>query len=229
MQQEKAVEEVKEVDTSRCTGHCCEDVGLYVGPEELKTQYYRWIESGHYHGRDYRSPNASAEDPYANDLCVQRDYARLTECIHLLYPMLVFTHEDREHPDRPGAPQDRRVYHYRCKHFDQEKRACSIYEIRPFMCRQFGTDGCGYKGCTWKSATDKRMDELKSRLKSTRWWFNLPDSEKERARGLQPVPVGKIEEIVDAFTDEEKEAMKKDNSEALAESFMDQLSKGLKK
>jgi Fe-S-cluster containining protein len=51
--------------------------------------------------------------------------------IYLIYPMLEFKHENSKE-DLP--------YHYRCKHFLQDSEgipACSIYEIRPRMCRDF--------------------------------------------------------------------------------------------
>ena len=51
--------------------------------------------------------------------------------IYMIYPMLTFKFENLEE-DIP--------YHYRCKHFTHDKDglpACSIYKIRPRMCRDF--------------------------------------------------------------------------------------------
>ncbi len=51
--------------------------------------------------------------------------------IYLIYPMLEFKFENTME-DLP--------YHYRCKHFTHDKEGiptCSIYEIRPRMCRDF--------------------------------------------------------------------------------------------
>ena len=51
--------------------------------------------------------------------------------IYLIYPMLSFLFENHEE-DLP--------YHYKCKHFTHDENgvpACSIYEIRPAMCRDF--------------------------------------------------------------------------------------------
>ncbi|MFH0974501.1 MAG: YkgJ family cysteine cluster protein [Spirochaetota bacterium] len=51
--------------------------------------------------------------------------------IYLIYPMLEFKHEN---------PEEDLPYHYRCKHFSHDADglpACSIYEIRPRMCRDF--------------------------------------------------------------------------------------------
>ena len=51
--------------------------------------------------------------------------------IYLIYPMLSFLRE---------IPGEDLPYHYRCKHFIHDENgipACSIYEIRPRMCRDF--------------------------------------------------------------------------------------------
>jgi Fe-S-cluster containining protein len=74
--------------------------------------------------------------------------------IYLIYPMLTFKYEHAAE-DLP--------YHYCCKHFtadDKGTPACSVYPIRPKMCRDFPFyedakyldreeplspyDGCGY-------------------------------------------------------------------------------------
>jgi len=51
--------------------------------------------------------------------------------IYLIYPMLEFKYEN---------PQEDLPYHYRCKHFSHDEKGiptCTIYEIRPRMCRDF--------------------------------------------------------------------------------------------
>lgn len=51
--------------------------------------------------------------------------------IYLIYPMLTFLFE---------RPDEDLPYHYRCKNFSHDAQglpACSIYEIRPRMCRDF--------------------------------------------------------------------------------------------
>ncbi|MBN1534238.1 MAG: YkgJ family cysteine cluster protein [Spirochaetes bacterium] len=51
--------------------------------------------------------------------------------IYLIYPMLTFKFENEEE-DLP--------YHYYCKHFTRDSDGlptCSIYPIRPAMCREF--------------------------------------------------------------------------------------------
>ena len=51
--------------------------------------------------------------------------------IYLIYPMLTFKYENQQE-DLP--------YHYACKHFSRDSNGlglCTIYEIRPRMCRDF--------------------------------------------------------------------------------------------
>jgi Fe-S-cluster containining protein len=51
--------------------------------------------------------------------------------IYLIYPMLEFKFEEKDAD---------LAYHYRCKHFTHDSEgipACSIYDIRPRMCRDF--------------------------------------------------------------------------------------------
>ncbi len=51
--------------------------------------------------------------------------------IYLIYPMLTFLRE---------LPEEDLPYRYRCKHFTHDQvglPSCSIYEIRPRMCRDF--------------------------------------------------------------------------------------------
>ena len=51
--------------------------------------------------------------------------------IYLIYPMLTFKYENSK---------EDLAYHYHCKHFKYDGSGiptCSIYEIRPRMCRDF--------------------------------------------------------------------------------------------
>lgn len=52
--------------------------------------------------------------------------------IHLIYPMLEFLRYDK----KIGR------YRYRCKHLKKEngKAICTIYEIRPSMCTEYGQE-----------------------------------------------------------------------------------------
>ena len=48
-------------------------------------------------------------------------------------------------------------YRYRCKHWDPETGDCTIYDIRPQMCRDYpGAHGCNYAACTWHSRRQEK-------------------------------------------------------------------------
>ena len=152
---------------SRCSGHCCRDIGLALSPEELRASYMRFVES---QGGHLDRHQISAGKMPRNHLG-GRSSTTVYEDIHLIYPMLTFTHQDAVHPDVPeeevklfgSGKRESLVYHYTCKHFDGAN--CTIYDIRPRMCSGFAADaqGCGYKGCTWTDATKWREDWRESR------------------------------------------------------------------
>jgi Fe-S-cluster containining protein len=70
-----------------------------------------------------------------------------------------------------GKPEVK-SHRYRCKHFDPKKKICTIYEIRPQMCRDYpGGKGCKcqYAACTWtkrkeKQQTKKELADRKRKL-----------------------------------------------------------------
>jgi len=69
--------------------------------------------------------------------------------IDLTYPMLTFYKKDRCHPSLGDVSAD--VYHYTCKHFDSETKLCTIYDIRPQMCRDYPENNkCDNPKCEWK-------------------------------------------------------------------------------
>ena len=74
--------------------------------------------------------------------------------------MLVFLKKDNIHPDGGVRKVTNVIYHYTCKHYDPDKKICTIYEIRPRMCRTHPVVFCGYKDCKCK-------EFVKSRPK---WW-----------------------------------------------------------
>lgn len=117
-------------DVDRCTGHCCQNFSLSWSPEELRDAYRRW----------------------QDDL---NDLAPIPIDIHLIYPMVFYLGDDApgvEHINEPVFSG----YRYRCKHWDPATRDCTIYEIRPQMCRDYpGEAGCNYAACTWQSSRQK--------------------------------------------------------------------------
>jgi len=144
---------------SRCTGHCCQDFAISTSPEELEVSYLRWLGMSHY------SNNTETDLPRGEALYrhkgLERGVPPIYTDIHLIYPMLKFVKKDYWHPDRPEDKQSHPVYHYRCVHFDDDEKKCTVYPFRPTVCRAFGRDGCGYKGCTWKEAVKVREAETK--------------------------------------------------------------------
>lgn len=102
--------------------------------------------------------------------------------IHLIAPMVVYLGPDASLPKQVN-PTDEAVlgkpeipgHRYRCKHFDPKAKVCTIYDIRPAMCRDYpGKDDatCNYAGCTWKARKAKRETAVQRR---------------DRLEALQPV------------------------------------------
>ena len=129
----------------RCMGACCEDIGLFISPDQLKKSYDRWKSVESTNAR-LVSMNPSPEQTIYSD-------------IHLIYPMLTFKKENYKHPANPHRRTTDKVYHYTCKHYDSKKRACSIYEDRPQMCRTYPDGGfCTNPKCQWKEQVKGRAE-----------------------------------------------------------------------
>jgi len=146
---------MRSVMGNRCVGHCCKDIGLSQSPEQLEHSYRRWVADQSYDSIPIVNGDQSASAIFGE--------------VWLLYPMLTFIKKDLKHPE---GSNKKPVYHYKCKNFDSKKKICTIYDIRPSMCRSFGSGdrGCGYKSCKWDSATkkwknnQKKIAELKGEL-----------------------------------------------------------------
>ena len=137
----------------RCTGHCCEKFSLDLSPEELAAGYQRWL------GRQTEPLTMNQNEP-----------TRLYQDIHLIAPMVTYLGHLDKHPPRVnptdaellGQPPER-LHYYRCKHLDPKTRDCTIYEIRPAMCRTYPDAGaCDYAACTWKSRKAKKETEAET-------------------------------------------------------------------
>jgi Fe-S-cluster containining protein len=77
--------------------------------------------------------------------------------IFLLYPMLNYIKSDYIHPEVKSEKSNEKIYHYTCKHFDNSKRICTIYDVRPTMCRIYGVKSvCNNPKCKWKKQIDWR-------------------------------------------------------------------------
>lgn len=110
---------------SRCTGHCCRRFTLSVEPQYL----WRLI---------YSVRSARDDDDMIRDN---------VEIARMVIPL-----EDKQPIACP--PTDLMdQHHYTCRHFDG--RDCTIYEQRPYMCREHPVDNtnhgkCTYQGCTFR-------------------------------------------------------------------------------
>lgn len=149
----------------RCSGHCCENFSLPLSPAELEASYYAWL--GREQGSSYVGMNG-------------RESPRVCQDIHLIYPMLVYLGYTDKRPPKINPSDEKllgkpevKLHRYRCKHLDPKTRDCTIYEIRPVMCRTY-PDGrtCNFAGCTWskyraephtKAELAERRRELRKR------------------------------------------------------------------
>lgn len=129
----------------RCTGHCCQNFSLLWSPEALRDAYQRWLAqaSG---GVSITKARASAY-PFPID-------------IHLIYPMVEYLGDNAPEVKHinplPELADGKREYRYRCKHWDPATGDCTIYDIRPQMCRDYpGEKGCNYVACTWTAERQK--------------------------------------------------------------------------
>ncbi len=119
-----------------CVGTCCERISIPYHPKELRAAYDAWY---------------NKEKHYVDD---EGEEQPIPRHIHLVYPMLKFLGYSKIHP--ASAKELEFVEEigtqafpvYSCKHLTKDK-LCSIYEIRPDVCRTY-PDGtvCKFKGCT---------------------------------------------------------------------------------
>lgn len=127
-------------DRGRCSGHCCEQFSLPIGPEELEANYRRWLTDGEPIGMNNQHPRTYYQD------------------IHLIYPMVRYLGFHDRDPPKVNPTNVGAVHWYTCKHFDPKSRDCTIYDIRPQMCRSYpGSAGCNYAECTWHEVKQKPL------------------------------------------------------------------------
>jgi Fe-S-cluster containining protein len=134
----------------RCKGQCCRVFTLPLPPEELKERYEHFLNNGkdRLHKSDQRSYYQKNEQ-YTS-----------TEEIYLIYPMVKYLGKFKKTPQ--GYRTNEYIHHYTCKHLDKKTGNCTIYEIRPKMCRRYPDAGiCYYKGCSCdRAATPKERLEF---------------------------------------------------------------------
>jgi Fe-S-cluster containining protein len=103
----------------KCSGQCCQSIVIPgFTQEDLRAAYLAWLRSE----PEFTGPSGTF--PMIRD-------------IFLLYPML-----------KPkGYDQDKREV-FSCKNYDTQTGLCTIYEIRPTMCRVYPGGRCPCAGCT---------------------------------------------------------------------------------
>lgn len=143
---------------NRCMGECCKDIGLKISPEEFKGSYLKWVLNSGDANIDTVVMTVKNED-----IKIDRDLSE----IYLLYPMLTYIKKDYCHPESDGKKQDCIIYHYTCKHFDNKNKVCTIYNIRPYMCRSYpNSKFCRNPKCKWDKQIKLREKYNKQKLKS---------------------------------------------------------------
>ena len=150
---------VRKNTKDRCTGHCCRNLTIPISPEELLASYQRWHGEGKV--QVFKSTNTKDTGPVYVD-------------IHLLAPMLEYLGKSTK-PYKTVNPTDEQLlgteperHRYRCKMLDREGN-CSIYEIRPAMCRDYPYAGdCLYAQCTWKARKQKKETAAQTKARKRR-------------------------------------------------------------
>lgn len=147
--------------TDRCTGNCCRCFTIPYSPHEVQASYWAWLRGG-----AQVSQMGSDNSPILQD-------------IHILAPMLVYLGLFDRHPKQAKQinPMDEVLlrgrfdvqrHFYRCKHFDEKEKICTIYEMRPVMCRSYPNGRpCNYSGCTWRKMRARKQTkaQLAKRLR----------------------------------------------------------------
>lgn len=144
----------------KCGGQCCRRFTLAISLKELECAYWKWMSES-----DNARAISKTHDPR------WEDSTRTFEDIHLIYPMVVYLGAFKWYPSSPNEATEVDVYHYSCKHLDEKTGLCTVYNIRPMMCRAYPYGGeCQYPGCSAgkkrKKATKKSSAKTKSSMKN---------------------------------------------------------------
>lgn len=143
-----------EIETDRCTGHCCRDFTLpYTSIKEMKEVAEKQrldVIKEMKHEKDIAKRNKLALGHLRSDLNLVPDM--LIELGGMEF-------------DCNGNLITHTIYHYTCKHLDEETGDCKNYKYRPRMCREYpyGRE-CQYKGCTRKIKTTENSLQTEKEL-----------------------------------------------------------------
>lgn len=127
-----------------CDGRCCAVFPMSLSPEEMLT---------------WRGIHATYESIFVTDMLVAlTPYEARMRWTDLGYGEL----KDLD----LGMPL------YTCRHWDTETKLCTVYDERPWLCRDFPYQGaCHHTGCTYRKGIDYYVDV------AHREWGNLDPKE----------------------------------------------------
>lgn len=146
----------------KCGGACCRRfvLGGNPSPNEIKEKYLAWC----YQTRDASSETLSKLSEVSRTLLSSTSRSvRIPIDIHLVYPMLIYLGEHDWDPCDPKKHHaGKKIHHYGCKHFDTKTNLCTIYDIRPMMCKTYpGDNPCLFPGCKIPG-NKERLKKLRS-------------------------------------------------------------------
>lgn len=115
------------------TALCCRNFTLPYSPEEIKERYLECLDA------------FEKNDSHG---------AKRIKDILLVYPMLVYLgFYSVSGSELGGKSGEVTAHRYTCKHLDREKGVCTIYDIRPHLCRSYPDPKghCEYLNCASRS------------------------------------------------------------------------------
>lgn len=148
---------------TRCSGHCCQDFQV--------------------RGMSRQALLHNALDSIDKGLASAEDDAFIAD---MLRPVI-----------GPSLRNDRwwtEAHHrFGCRHFDKENKACTVYDQRPAMCRNYPNgEACEFEGCTWDPEEARLVSYVTSK---GRIWY------EPSAQGLVQIGGSKLERIVKYIQD----------------------------
>lgn len=147
-----------------CGGACCRRFIISKSPEELKEEYEAWLRAGPGSSFQYLGMTGKL---CANKLGGNNErYVSIHAEIYLIYPMLVYlgahNWDPATGPSKRYPKGHSKSHHYTCKHHDAKTGLCSIYEIRPYMCRRYPNgDSCPWPGCKHPGNEKRKKEEAR--------------------------------------------------------------------
>lgn len=151
--------------TNGCSGKCCEKFTFLFSLNELNKLIIDKKRKSKLFIRDngntqYISQNELIEEMIqVKEMLIFLGETEINPQTEKIFNSEMLSKEDAEitnerlqfhRQDKFYFVKDNKIYSriYTCKNYDKENKICTIYENRPFMCRDFG-EFCKYKGCNY--------------------------------------------------------------------------------